>query len=171
MKHIIFIGFKHAGKTTLARELAKRLDMPFADLDEALEARYESLHQKKLTAREIMKEGGESVFQELEFASLGELLSRDERHCIALGGGTPMYPPVRGLLDGHTVVHVTIHPSLAYQRIMNDGLPAFFSPDHPQDSFEKLWKERIPVYESLATMTISNNDTVDEALATLMHMV
>ncbi len=169
--HIVFIGFKHVGKTTLARELANRLGMPFADLDETLEQHYQSLYHEKLSPRDIVRELGEEFFRELEFTVLGGLLARDVRHCIALGGGTPMYPPARKLLAGNTIVHVAVDPWLAYQRIMRDGLPAFFSRERPQESFEKLWKERIPVYESIATITVSNNDSIDDALTKLTQML
>jgi shikimate kinase len=78
---IYLVGFMGAGKTTVGRELAARLDVPFFDLDELVEA------AEKTSIKEIFAQHGEPYFRKRERDIL-----RSTRHLehgvIATGGGT-----------------------------------------------------------------------------------
>lgn len=78
---IYLVGFMAAGKTTLARALARRLDWRAVDIDELIEAReHESV-------AEIFAHHGEGYFRAAERAVLAEQLA--PRHLVvATGGGT-----------------------------------------------------------------------------------
>lgn len=78
---IYLVGFMGAGKTTVARALAKRLDWEAVDIDELIEAReHESI-------AEIFARRGEAYFRSVERAVLFEQLGPRHR-VIATGGGT-----------------------------------------------------------------------------------
>ncbi len=78
---IYLVGFMGSGKTTVGRELAARLDVPFFDLDELIES------AEKMTVKEIFAVRGEPYFRKRE-----RDLLRSTRHLeagvIATGGGT-----------------------------------------------------------------------------------
>ena len=78
---IYLVGFMGSGKTTIGRELAARIDAPFFDLDELIEA------SEKMTIREMFASKGEPYFRKRE-----RDLLRSTRHLdaavIATGGGT-----------------------------------------------------------------------------------
>ena len=78
---IVLVGFMGAGKTTVGRELAARLDVPFFDLDDLVEA------AEKMSIKEIFAQHGEPYFRKRERDIL-----RSTRHLehgvIATGGGT-----------------------------------------------------------------------------------
>ncbi|HET7434285.1 MAG TPA: shikimate kinase [Thermoanaerobaculia bacterium] len=78
---IYLVGFMGAGKTTVGRELAVRIDAPFFDLDELIEA------AEKTTIKEIFASRGEPYFRKRERDML-----RSTKHLesavIATGGGT-----------------------------------------------------------------------------------
>ncbi len=78
---IYLVGFMGSGKTTVGRELAARIDTPFFDLDELVEA------AEKLSIKEIFAQRGEPYFRKRERDVL-----RSTKHLdgavIATGGGT-----------------------------------------------------------------------------------
>ncbi|MBR1712452.1 MAG: shikimate kinase [Alloprevotella sp.] len=84
MKCIILIGYMCAGKTTVGRELAKRLGRTFYDLDWYIEERF---HTK---VSQIFAERGEEKFRDLERRMLHEA-AEFENTVLSCGGGTPCF--------------------------------------------------------------------------------
>ena len=84
MIRIIIIGYMGAGKTTVGKELAKALGIPFYDLDW-----YISTRMRK-TVKEIFDEKGEDGFRQIEHNMLHEV-AEFENVVIACGGGTPCF--------------------------------------------------------------------------------
>ena len=84
MIRIIIIGYMGAGKTTVGKELAKALGVPFYDLDW-----YISTRMRK-TVKEIFDERGEDGFRQIEHNMLHEV-AEFENVVIACGGGTPCF--------------------------------------------------------------------------------
>ena len=60
--HIVLIGFKHTGKSVIGESLAKKLHVPFIDLDQKIEFLYENKFNKKCTCRQIMQQNGKQFF-------------------------------------------------------------------------------------------------------------
>lgn len=81
---IYLTGFMGAGKSSVGRALAARLDVPFVDLDAEIVARAGA------TIPEIFAAGGESEFRRLEREALEGVLAVPELAdaVIATGGGT-----------------------------------------------------------------------------------
>lgn len=84
MKRIILLGYMGAGKTTVGRELAKRLNLMFYDLDWYIENRF----KKKIP--QIFAEEGEEGFRRKEKNMLHEV-AEFEDVVISLGGGAPCF--------------------------------------------------------------------------------
>ena len=80
MHDLILIGLPASGKTSVGRALARRLDMPFYDCDEAVE----TAAGQSVSA--IFSQHGETFFRDMESKILEDLCSR-ERCVIATGGG------------------------------------------------------------------------------------
>jgi shikimate kinase len=78
---IYLVGFMGAGKTTVGRELAARVDAPFFDLDELVEA------AERMSIKEIFAQHGEPYFRKRERDILRSTRNL-ERGVIATGGGT-----------------------------------------------------------------------------------
>ena len=91
MGDLILIGLPASGKTTVGRQLARRLDMPFFDCDEAIEA------AAGCSVPDIFARYGESYFRQLEHRTL-ETLCRKESCVIATGGGAVLREDNRLLL-------------------------------------------------------------------------
>src|SRR5207302_9738605 len=89
---VYLVGFMTAGKTTVARALARRLDWQPIDIDELIEKR------ERLTVAEIFARHGEAYFRAAERAVLSDQLA--PRHAVvATGGGTFVDPVNRAAIN------------------------------------------------------------------------
>ncbi len=82
---LTLLGYMGSGKSTIARILGDKLDLPAIDLDDYIEAR------EGLSIPEIFATRGEIYFRKKEHVHLLELLGSDQSFVLALGGGTPCY--------------------------------------------------------------------------------
>jgi shikimate kinase len=139
MDKIYLVGFMAAGKTTVARALARRLDWRAEDLDELIEAR------ERRTVADIFQKQGEAYFRTVEREILKLLLPL--RHVIvATGGGTFMDPENRAAinLDGVSVwLDVPFDELVA--RIPQDGRRPLAA-DRP--AMERLFAMRLAAYSA-----------------------
>src|SRR6266513_6332001 len=78
---IYLIGFMGAGKTTVGRELGRRIGAPFFDLDDLVES------AEKISIKDIFAQHGEPYFRKRERDILRSTRHLD-RAVIATGGGT-----------------------------------------------------------------------------------
>ncbi len=92
MNLIVLVGLMGSGKTTVGRELAKKLNLGFADSDELVEKRV------KISVREIFTEKGEPEFRRLETEALIEACAKDEPMVLAVAGGAVVSDKNRKLL-------------------------------------------------------------------------
>lgn len=84
MKRIFLIGYMGAGKTTIGKDLSKRLGLSFIDLDCYIEGRY------LRTVSQLFAEKGEDAFREIERKMLREV-AMFEDVLISTGGGAPCF--------------------------------------------------------------------------------
>ena len=74
-----------SGKSTIGKRLAKKLGIPFIDLDEYIEA------SEDISIPEIFNTKGEVYFRKKEYEYLGEILNDQKDFVLSTGGGTPCY--------------------------------------------------------------------------------
>jgi len=171
-KHILLIGFKNVGKSSVGKELASQLGRNFVDLDEEVEKLFESQQGHKLTCRQIMLKIGQNGFRQLEHKALMVILASPAQSIISLGGGTPTFEPNTELMLPHDIIHVVADKNIVYNRIMLNGRPAFFSPDeHPLVSFDRMWEERSKIYEQLTKNKVDNSTSVKNAVAEVKKII
>jgi shikimate kinase len=89
---VIITGFMGCGKTMVAQELARRLNVEMIDLDEFITAR------EGRSPAQLIMEDGEDAFRAIETDALRELLSSNAAGVIALGGGAWIQETNRGLI-------------------------------------------------------------------------
>lgn len=82
---IFLAGYMGSGKSLLGKQLAKRLNHDFLDLDDQIE-----IIEGK-TIDDIFKEKGELYFRKLETNVLKDVLEDTSNLVVSLGGGTPCY--------------------------------------------------------------------------------
>jgi shikimate kinase len=85
MMKIFLIGFMGAGKTHWGRELSRKLNLPFFDLDEQVVSREDK------SISDIFSEKGEEYFRLLEKETLHIITESHDSFIMACGGGSPCY--------------------------------------------------------------------------------
>lgn len=145
---VILIGPMGAGKTSVGRELATRLDVDFADLDSLI------VETEGRSIPEIFDAEGEDGFREIEASVLSRAL-REHRGVLALGGGAPMHPASRELLRGRRLVLLEVSERVAARRLgRGHGRPMLSSGGDPMGRWRELLELRGPVFRDLARWRI-----------------
>src|SRR6195952_5840170 len=88
---VALVGMMGAGKTSIGKRLAARLEVPFADADHAIEAAAD------MTVAEIFAKYGEPEFRRLERSVIARLLG-EKPHVLATGGGAYMDETTRAAM-------------------------------------------------------------------------
>ncbi len=157
---IAITGFMAAGKTTIGRALASRLDCAFVDLDELITT------QQNQTIDELIKTDGEDLFRSLETKALTEVLRESGVRVIALGGGAWARAENRTLLERHDarVVWLNAPFELCWQRISLGENARPLAPS--REVAEKLYHARRSVYElAEIRQAVPENKTPEEIAA------
>ena len=159
LRRLVLTGFMGAGKSTIGRLLAARLNWSFLDLDAHLEARTGA------TIPQLFERHGEAHFRRLESSALASALGQNHT-VLALGGGTPEELTNRLLLE-QTPATFTIFldapfPTLFDRCMLQDlGDPALARPVLRDPTAAQLrFQKRHPLYRRLANLTI---DTAEQA--------
>ena len=97
---IVITGFMGCGKTRLARELARRLDLEMLDLDDRI------TECEGRTPAQLIVDDGEEAFRVIESEILREVLETDTARVIALGGGAWIVEGNRALVDRYGYLSV-----------------------------------------------------------------
>lgn len=85
MKKIILLGYMASGKSEIGKNLAKKLEIPFFDLDILIE------NELKMSISEIFSIKSEIYFRKIESEIFNLYLQKNEQFVLSLGGGTPCY--------------------------------------------------------------------------------
>ncbi|SEN06565.1 shikimate kinase [Lihuaxuella thermophila] len=163
-RHLIIIGFMGTGKTTVGRELANRMNLPWVDTDRYLEERW------GFAISEYFRKFGEPAFREQETEILKEIL-QGPPSLITTGGGIVLRPENRMMMQRQGwVVHLYAHPDEIIRRVSGDGNQE--RPLIQGDVREKVWRlfrEREGKYDfadlKLDTTSCTVNQAVEQILA------
>ena len=115
-KPIALLGLRGAGKTSIGKRLARRMHVPFVELDRKIEER------AGLALGEIFSLHGEQYYRTLEQDVLGELLADPKPMVIAVGGGLVTSPDAFTLLrHTATTIWLRARPSDYWDRVVHQG--------------------------------------------------
>jgi shikimate kinase len=137
---VVLVGLMGAGKTKIGRRLAVRLNLPFFDSDNEIEAAAgESIP-------EIFRNRGESVFRDGERRVIARLLTQPT-HILATGGGAFMDPATRAAIARRGVsVWLRADLDVLLARVSRRSNRPLLQQDDPRDVLAGLIEQRYPVY-------------------------
>jgi len=154
---LVLVGMMGAGKTTVGRRLAARLNRRFVDADRELEQRC------GVPIATIFELEGEEGFRRRERALLGELIALPDI-VLATGGGAVLAEENRLLLgERGWVVYLKAAASELWQRLRRDRARPLLQTANPRERIVQLLAQREPLYESVAHCTVTSvHQPVDE---------
>lgn len=158
--NIFLVGMMGAGKTSVGRVLAKRLNKVFYDSDHVIEQR------TGVKIPVIFEIEGEPGFRHRESVVIDELTALDEV-VLATGGGAVLARENRERLRTRgTVVYLRASVKDLLNRTRHDKNRPLLQTADPRARLNELFEIRDPLYREIAHVTI---DTGSQSLTTLMN--
>lgn len=156
---IYLVGFMGAGKTTLAKALAKRLDWRAVDVDELIESR------EHATVAEVFARHGETYFRAAERAVLADQVG--QRHLVvATGGGTFADAQNRAAIQRDGVsIWLDVPLDRLIDRVPADGRRPLAA---DRSGFERLYHQRRAAYEQAHVRLDAGRAAVDALVEQLV---
>lgn len=161
---VALVGLPGGGKSTVGRQLSKRLGARFVDSDSVLEERL------GMPIRAYFEQFGEAAFRDHEEAVIDELSAHQGGLIVlATGGGAVLRPTNRQhLKDRTTVVYLRSTPDELYRRLRHDTQRPLLQVADPLAKLRELYQQRHPLYEETAHYSV---DTGRPSVGTLVNMI
>lgn len=156
------VGLPGSGKTTVGRQLARRLQIPFVDSDHAIEARL------GCSIREFFECEGEDKFRDIEEEVI-DSLTQGPTGVVSTGGGVVLRPANRQhLRERGQVIYLKSTPEELYRRLRHDVNRPLLQVADPLSRLRDLYAVRDPLYREVAHFVL---ETGRPSVATLVNMI
>ena len=152
--NLFLIGLPGAGKTTLGRQLARRLGKSFVDADIELEQKL------GVAIATIFEIEGEAAFRDREEAVIAEVTARTNI-VLATGGGCVIRAANRERLrDNGTVVYLHAEASTVHGRTRRNRHRPLLNTTDPLARLNELYVQRDPLYREIADRVVESDREV-----------
>lgn len=159
---IALIGLPGSGKSTVGRQLARRLKVPFTDSDQVIEQRL------GCAISAYFEREGEEAFRGVEESVIDEL-TRLPEGVLSTGGGAVLRPANRAHLRQRCkVIYLRSSPDEIFRRLRRDTTRPLLQVEDPLARLRSLHETRDPLYREAAHFSI---DTGRPSVATLVNMI
>ena len=155
---LVLIGMMGAGKSSIGRRIAARLNLPFVDADVEIEAAHAGL-----TIPEIFAKYGEPYFRDGEVRVIARLLEGGPS-VLATGGGAFMREETRQRIRAKGVsMWLRADPDVILRRVKRRSDRPLLQTDDPAAKIQELVDQRYPVYAE-ADITVLSRDVPHERI-------
>lgn len=159
---VSLVGLPGSGKTTVGRQLARRLQLPFVDSDQVIEQRL------GCSIREYFERQGEDSFRNIEEEVVDDL-TRTHQGILSTGGGVVLRPSNRERLHARgKVVYLKSSADELFRRLRHDSNRPLLQVADPLARLQELYAVRDPLYRETAHFVI---ETGRPSVATLVNMI
>ncbi|MEB1813800.1 shikimate kinase [Adlercreutzia mucosicola] len=143
---VFFVGFMGAGKTSVARRLARSCRVASVDMDTYIERR------EGKRVKDIFAESGEAGFRAIETEVLRELGAKPDPLLVSCGGGVVVTPENHEVFrESGFVVYLHVTADEAASRISDVSTRPLFQ---NLEAARARAAERLPLYEAVADVTV-----------------
>lgn len=161
-RNVFLVGMMASGKSTIGRRLASMLDLGFEDTDQLVESRAGA------DIAWIFDMEGEAGFRKREHAALADATARSGI-VLATGGGAVLCEDNRCLLRRHgTVVYLQASADVIVERAGRDRRRPLLDVANVAEQVETLLRERGPLYECVAHLTVATDRRPARAIAAVV---
>lgn len=156
-RSVVLVGMMGAGKSTVGRRLALRLQLPFLDADTEIEA------AARMSIPDIFETQGESYFRDGEARVIARLLDSGPA-VLATGGGAFMREETRNRIRDKAVsIWLKADADVIMRRVRRRADRPLLQTADPAATVARLIREREPVYQN-ADITIWSRDVPHEKI-------
>jgi shikimate kinase len=160
---ICLVGLPGSGKSTVGRQLARRLNLPFTDSDHVIEQR------TGCSIRSLFEREGEAAFRDVEESMIAELCTKGG--VIATGGGAVLRPANRQRMrESAHVIYLRALPEDVFRRIKHDKKRPLLQVADPLAQLRTLFEQRDPLYRETAHFVIETGRPSVPALTNMVLM-
>ncbi|AJP49068.1 shikimate kinase [Rugosibacter aromaticivorans] len=148
--NIYLVGMPGAGKTTVGRQLARRLHRQFIDADHEIEVR------AGVKIPVIFETEGEAGFREQETRVIADL-AKQSNLIVATGGGAVLRPEnCDAIKKSGLVVYLRVAPRILFDRTHHDANRPLLQVANPMMRIEELFTQRDPIYQDVADLVMTS---------------
>lgn len=160
--NIACVGLPGSGKTTIGRQLARRLDVRFFDSDSVIERRI------GCSIREFFDRESEKSFRDVEQEVIDEL-TQSGSCVLSTGGGVVLRQVNRDNLHQRCqVVYLHSSPEELFRRLQHDRHRPLLQVPDPLAKLKELYELRDPLYRETAHFVI---ETGRPSVSTMVNMI
>lgn len=157
-KNIFLIGFMGVGKSTIAKELCKRLGAEPVEMDQVI------AKQQDMAISDIFDEYGEKYFRRLETDLLREIQTKDNQ-VVSCGGGVVLKEKNIDIMKScGSIVLLTAEPETIYRRVKHSTDRPLLNGNMSLNYIKELMEEREERYEEAADIRVSTDNRPIDAI-------
>lgn len=160
-KPIVLIGMRGAGKTSVGKVLARRIERPFLDLDHETLRRARESGVRAGSVAQLLSDQGQAAFRGFEASALRRICEPSLRVVLAAGGGVVERTDARSWLQRSAfTIWLDAPLELLRQRVSADGVesrPSLTGAD-PVEELEGVLARRAPLYAQVADAVVAVAD-------------
>jgi len=162
---ISLVGMPGGGKSTVGKQLARQIGVPFVDSDQEIELRIGG------SVKEFFEQHGEEAFRDLETDTIADLIARPGNQVLATGGGAVLRERNRELLhNGSTVLYLRSTPEDLFRRLRHDTTRPLLQVKDPLAKLRELHQQRDPLYRRCAHYVLESTRPSVHALVNMALM-